>query len=321
MITKGEKILITGAGGFLGANLVRRLIKEKCEVHALVKKNSNPWRLVDVKNDITFQFVDLSDAKNLSIIVRSIQPRRVFHLATHGAYAAQKDLSQMIETNIIGTSNLLSALLTIPYVSFVNTGTSSEYGWKKKPMKESDVLEPTSLYAATKASSTLIAQVFAKIYHTSIVTLRPFSAYGPWEEPSRLVPTAMMAILKNSSIDLTPGNHRRDFIFVEDLIDAYLAASDASSKVSGMIFNIGTGKQYTNDQLVTTLMKISGKKIQVNKGKSPARMWDTSCWVADTAFANRLLHWKAKYSLSAGLKKTYLWFKKNGNKYYENDER
>jgi len=169
----------------------------------------------------------------------------------------------MIETNVRGTLNLLMASKNINYKMFINTGSSSEYGIKNKPMNEEDHLEPISFYAATKASTTFLCQVFAKEYQKPIATLRPFSVFGPYEEESRFIPTIIRAVIKNKPIKLTQGNQRRDFIYIDDIVDIYIKTLSHGKKLSRQILNMGTGTEHTNDEVVKMLFEITGKKVTI----------------------------------------------------------
>ena len=258
---------------------------------------------------VKIYYVDLLDENKLTETVNKINPVFIIHLATYINYRNQADVEQMIDINIKGTLNLLLASKNIDYDVFVNTGSSSEYGIKNNPMKETDILEPISFYAVTKSSATLLCKVFSKEYKKPIVTLRPFSAYGPYEEKDRFVPTIIKAITEGKTINLTPGKQRRDFIYIDDIIDAYLKTIKKGNKLSGEILNIGTGKEFTNDEVVDILFKVTNKKVPINKGSFPTRMWDNSHWVADISKTKKLLNWKPNNTLFEGLKKTYEWYK------------
>ena len=144
--------LITGAGGFIGACLMRRLVENNENVHILLKKATNAWRIQDIIHKVSVHISDLSDLQGLRKIMDDIKPDIIYHLATCGAYSYQNIPDAIINTNILGTWNLLKATSQINYELFVNTGSSSEYGFKKFSMKETDLLEPASYYAVTKSS-------------------------------------------------------------------------------------------------------------------------------------------------------------------------
>lgn len=305
-----KSVLITGATGFIGANLTRELVELGADVHIFTKATSDKWRIKDILNHITEHRCNLKNQNNIQKIVKKINPHIIYHLATHGSRPFQKNLNEIIKTNIIGTDNLLRALLDINYQCFVNTGTSSEYGLKDKPMKEADLLEPISIYAATKASTTLLCQVFAKLYKKPIITLRLFSVYGYYEHPNRLIPTAIISSLTGKPLKLTSGKQRHDFIFIDDVIETYLRVPFIKN-ISGEIINIGSGKQYSNEEVASKINKLSEKGLKIEKDKYLPRSWDTDYWVANIKKARKLLGWKPKFSFEQGLKKTISWFKEN----------
>lgn len=309
IITRSS-VLITGGAGFIGANLVNKLLDFKYNnVNLIVRESTVLWRLKTALPKIHLHKVDLLDMDNLKKTIEKVNPSIIFHLATYSAYRNQEAALEMIETNIKGTLNLLISSQDINYDIFVNTGSSSEYGIKEKPMKEDDLLKPVSFYAATKSSATLLCQAFSKEYKKPIVTLRPFSVYGPYEENDRFIPTIIKAIIENKPISLTPGRERRDFIYIADIIDIYIKTIKKGNKLSGEILNMGTGKEFTNDEVVDMLFKVANKKVQINKGSFPARLWDNSHWVSDISKTKKLLNWKPQNTLLDGLKKTYDWYK------------
>jgi len=304
-----KRVLITGGAGFIGANLIRKLLKLNYSVNLILRKSSNLWRIKNILNKVKIYKVDLLDKKQLTKIVVRINPDFIIHLATYSNYRKQTDAKEMIDINIKGTLNLLLASKDIDYKLFINTGSSSEYGIKNEPMKETDLLEPMSFYAATKASATFLCQIFAKEYQKPIVTLRPFSVFGPYEEKNRFIPTIIKAVIENKSIKLTPGNQRRDFIYVDDIVDIYIKSLSYGKKLSGQILNMGTGIEYANDEVVKALFKTTNKKVKIEKGAYPKRIWDTSHWIADMSKTKRVLNWKPKFTLGKGLRYTYNWFK------------
>ena len=301
-------IFVTGAAGFIGASMVRRLASEGYTVHVLVKPSSNLWRLRDVRSRITIHTTRITDKRALTILFKKLQPRAIYHFAAHGAYASQTDCQEMVRVNMMGTLTLLEASLEVAYNVFVNIGSSAEYGIKSKPMNEQELLEPQSVYAATKASGTLLSQVNALIYHKPIVTLRPFTVYGPYEEAFRFIPTVIRSILKGQTIKLTKKTLRHDYVYIDDMVDACLLALKGGSKLMGKICNVGTGVEYTNAQVVQALFRIAGKTTPIVEGGYDQRQWDNPHWVADISRAKRLLRWEAKTTLAWGLQKTYEWF-------------
>lgn len=308
-ILSRSRVLITGGAGFIGTNIINKLLNLGCKnINLIIKDSTNLARLTNVITKINLHKVDLLDKNKLHKVIRKINPSIIIHLATYSSYRDQEAASQMIETNITGTLNLLTASKDINYDIFINTGSSSEYGIKNEPMSEKDYLEPISFYAATKASATYLCQVFAREYKKPIVTLRPFSVYGPYEESKRFIPTIIRAVIKNEPIKLTSGAQRRDFIYIEDVVDIYIKTLSFGKKLSGQILNMGTGIEYTNSEVVQALFKVVNQKAKIENGSFPRRLWDTSHWIADISKIKKYLNWKPKFTLEEGLKKTYEWY-------------
>lgn len=301
--------LVTGGDGFIGSALVRRLLESHYSVHIITKRPTNFWRLRDILSDITLHEIALDDRGRLDALVNKIRPSQIFHLATHGAYPHQIDVDEIIRVNIQGTVNLLTASRDIAYTGFVYTGSSSEYGFKTKPHKETDILKPVDFYAATKASATLLCQVFAKQYSKPIVILRPFSVYGPREEPTRLVPSIISSLLNNRPIELTSAQARRDFVYIEDVVDALIMGATRARLHKGGVYNIGSGKQHTILAVVKELFRAVGKSVPIKRGALPTRKWETTYWVADVSRTKEELGWRSKVSLAEGLVQTYEWMK------------
>lgn len=309
---RNKTILVTGAAGFIGSHLTKKLIASNSKLHLFLRKSTNTWRIKDILPHVKLYTVSLQNQAELKKTVSKIRPQIIYHLAAYGNYSYEDKVSDIIKTNLIGTANLICALNEIQYEFFVNTGSSSEYGFKRKPMKESDILEPNSFYAATKAAGTFFCQVMARSHKKPIVTLRPFSVYGPFEEPRRFIPTLILNILAKKSINLTSGSTRHDFIFVNDVVDCYIKiAKKIKSLKYGEIFNVGTGKQYSNQEVVHILEKLFGRKVIIRKESYPNRNWDSDYWVSDISKTRKFLDWKPENNLTDGLKKTLKWFKQN----------
>lgn len=311
------KFLLTGSTGFIGSVLLRKLIDQKQEVHIILRKESKTWRINDILNKANIHYSDLTDVTELTNIIQNVKPNIIYHLATNGAYSYQKDANQIIETNILGTWNLLQACNTTSYDLFVNTGSSSEYGIKQYAMRETDIVEPTSYYAVTKCAQTLLCSHVAHQEHRPIVTIRPFSVYGPYEEPKRFIPTLMNALLFNKEMNLVSPDTARDQIYVDDMIDAYLKIDELIAN-PGEYFNIGTGIQSTIKNVVDTALKITNRTINLKWDTMEGRSWDTNNWVADISKARLKLKWIPKISLEQGLELTWKWFQKN-YKFYQDE--
>lgn len=313
-MNKKRNFLITGATGFVGACIVRRLLKEDQNVTILIRKEAKLWRIKDILDKVNVIYSDLSDVKTLDKIFQSVRPDVIYHLAANGAYSYQDDADQIIQTNIIGTWNLIKASLPYPYELFINTGSSSEYGFKNTSMKEDDLLEPASYYAVTKATQTLLSSFIAKSQGKPIITFRLFSVYGPYEEPTRFIPTLMKALLDKQDMKLVDPSIARDMIYVDDVIDAFFSI-DKLKKFAGETFNICTGNQSTIKSIVQEAIKVTGESTNFIWGGMKNRNWDTKSWVGSNKKMEKLTGWKVKTDLKTGLKKMWEWYRDNSSLY------
>jgi len=306
-----SKILITGATGFVGSNLTKKLVKRNYEVHILNEPNCDKKRLSEVLPKINQHTANLLEKEKLNNLIKEINPEIIFHLAAAGIFngisAPEKEL---IEVNFMGTINLINACNQIDYKCFVNTGSSSEYGPKDKPMKETDICQPTNLYAISKLAAVLYGNLTAKIKNKPIIGLRLFSPYGPFDNEKRLIPYVISKALKNEDILLADPNGTRDFIFIEDVVSAYLKSIDLASQFKGQIFNLGSGKQTFVSEIVKIISQITKTKSKIKWGQAKPRPWDTTNWQADISKISKSFIWKPEYSLKQGLEKTVLWFNK-----------
>jgi nucleoside-diphosphate-sugar epimerase len=195
----------------------------------------------------------------------------------------------------------------------VNTGSSAEYGPTRRALREADALRPGTVYGAAKAAATLLCSAIAQSSPHQIVTLRPFHVYGPFDDARRFVPTAIAAALHDRAISLVPGTFRRDFVFVSDVVDAYLAAGVRGRAPSGETFNLGSGTQHAMAHVVELLSSIVGRKIKIIRGAFPPRQWDRRDWMADITKTRRLLRWRPRYDLRRGLVATLAWAREEGD--------
>jgi UDP-glucose 4-epimerase len=304
-----KRIIVTGATGFVGANLTRRLVRDGHEVHLLIREECNPWRIKDIYPDVHLHKTDINDKELLTSIVGGIKPEWIFHIAVYGAYSWQTDLDQMIRTNIVGTVNLIEACLKTGFESFVNTGTSSEYGYKDHTPKETEFLEPNSNYAVTKASSTMFCRYISQSRRIHIPTLRLYSVYGPFEQPGRLIPTLAIESLAGKLPPLVKPEIGHDFVFIEDVINAYILAASIRGKELGAVYNVGTGVQTSIGDIVACVREIMNINADPEWGSMPNRDWDTKIWIADNQKIKTELGWCPEYTFNQGFCQMIKWLK------------
>ena len=305
-MTTGTRILVTGGSGFVGACLVRELIAEGHEVHLVLRGSSRPWRLAGIEGEYQAHEADLRDAAALRRAVDACRPEVIYHLAAYGVTRWQTLQAEILETNFQGTANLLEALSRHDYRALVHTGSSSEYGHQNRAMREDDRVEPRTAYAVSKAAATLLCQ--AEAYRgRKVSTVRIFSAYGPWEDPHRLVAYVVDCCRRGETPRVTNGTQPRDFIFVSDIVRLLQTATHCP-QAAGRILHAGSGRQVTVREMVQTIVDVCGRDpAHIGFGELPNHDDEPSNWVADIEQTTKLTGWRPMVGLRHGVEQTLAW--------------
>src|SRR3989344_3312744 len=259
MTQSKETILVTGAAGFIGSRLVRKLLEAKKHVCVFVRPSSDLSRMKDVISSVHVIQGDLSDGARLAAQINEVKPSGIFHLAASNiASGVTESDEKLITTNIQGMVNLVRAVESIDYRFFIQAGTFLEYGAKGRPVRETEVCEPQELYSITKLAATLYGQGTARIRKKPIVSLRVFTPYGPGTQEKRFLYEVITRALKNEDIRATAPTTSRDFIYVDDLIALLLEASERAGEYGGEIFNAGGGRAVTFKEVIEYVLRATG---------------------------------------------------------------
>ena len=218
----------------------------------------------------------------------------------------------MVRVNIEGTIGLVEACLRSGFEAFVNTGSSSEYGFKDHAPGETEWLEPNSHYAVTKAAATLFCRYTAISRTVPLVTLRLYSVYGPYEEPRRLMPTLVVRGLEGELPPLADPDIARDYVYVDDVSEAYCLTASRPGQPPGAVYNVGTGVQTSLREVVQAARRVLGIAAEPVWGSLAARGWDTAVWVADNRAIRDALGWRPRVSLDDGFRQLVRWFRDDG---------
>ena len=299
------KILITGAAGFIGANLTRKLIKTENEINILIKETSDLWRINDIISNCNVHKTDLKKVDDVKNIVKKINPELVYHCAGHGIYHSQKDSAEIFSTNILGTFNLLAALNESNNLRrLVNLGSFFEYS-----------TNPIDPYIISKITQTKLVEHFFKEKKLPVITLRLFTPYGKFDSPGRLICDLMMALIRNKPLEILSKHTKRDFIYIDDVITALETASQQLD-IDGEIIDIGTGNEISVEEIVNTSNRLSDNELVINWNDTKQRDVDI---LDENIFLGRQqtqkLNWKPSTSLENGLQRTIEWYKENMNLY------
>jgi dolichol-phosphate mannosyltransferase len=304
---RASTALVTGSAGFVGANLVRRLLAEGARVSAAVRPGAERWRLKGLSGDLELVDLDLRDAAATRREVERLKPECVFHLAAHGAYSWQTEPRAILETNVLGTSALLEACASAGVQAVVNAGSSSEYGFKDHPPAEDEALEPNSVYAVAKAAATHLCLNAAGRSDLRTVTLRLYSIYGPFEEPGRLIPRLIACGLEGRLPPLANPRTARDFVYVDDAIDAFLLAAGPGVGEGGAVYNVGSGHQTSLEEVVAVARAALEIDHEPRWSSGEQRTWDTDVWIADPRRIGEALGWRPRHGLAEGFAETVEW--------------
>jgi NAD dependent epimerase/dehydratase len=314
-----SKILITGAGGFIGSHLTEELVRQGEEVRAFVRYNSRNERGLledlpkEIQNQIEVAPGDLKDPDGVKKALKGCS--KVFHLgaliAIPYSYIHPFDF---IQTNVLGLAHLLNACLeerTMERV--IHTSTSEVYGTAQYiPIDEKHPLQAQSPYAASKIAADKLAESYYLSFGLPIATLRPFNTFGPRQSLRAIIPTIISQAIGDKKIRLGNTQPRRDFLFVKDTVRGFIQLGKCEG-AAGKVVNIGTGTDISIEELVKKILGLLGKQgeIEVEDRRIRPEKSEVMQLLSDTRLAQKLFQWTPRYTLEAGLRETIEWYQKN----------
>jgi NAD dependent epimerase/dehydratase len=319
-----KKVLITGAGGFIGSHLVEECLKRNLEVAAFVRYNSgNTWGWLDdsaIKNEIEIIRGDIRDFDSVNRAVRGFDT--IFHLAALIGipYSYHSPLAY-IKTNIEGTYNILEAA-RINNVSNINiTSTSETYGSAQFiPISEDHPMVGQSPYAATKIAADQLAISYFRSFGLPVKIVRPFNTYGPRQSARAIIPTVISQILSGKrNLNLGNLNPTRDLNYVKDTVNGFLAIA-STEEFNGEIVNIGSGLEISMKDMVFLIARLLNVDVTISKDEIRTRPSNSEVerLCCDNSKITRIAKWDTKYDLSTGLLETIKWIEDNLGKYKTN---
>ena len=314
-----KNVLITGSEGFIGSHIVQRFLKKKYKVRAFVYYNSfnNIGWLSSLDKDelkkINIHFGDVRDEKNVMAAFKNID--YVIHLAALiGIPYSYNSPKSYIETNVLGTYNVLESSLKKKIKRLLVTSTSEVYGSAKKiPIDENHVLQSQSPYAATKIAADKLTESYCKSFDLNATIVRPFNTYGPRQSNRAIIPTIITQILNKNSLKIGSLTPKRDFNYVENVAETFEKIL-VSSKLKGEEVNISSGKSISIRDLIYQISRLLKKdiKIKVDKSRIRPKNSEVNNLQGSSKKLDRIIKTK-KISLNEGLKKTIDWFKNKEN--------
>jgi dTDP-glucose 4,6-dehydratase len=306
-----KKLLVTGGAGFIGSEFVRQAVKQDYAVTVIDKLSyaGDLERVRAVEQDIVFHGIDIADREAVEQIFKSREPDIVIHWAAESHVDRSiADPSPFFDTNIKGTLVLLDAARQFGTKRFINVSTDEVYGelGGEGQFHETSPLNPNSPYSVSKASADMLGRAYYRTYGVPVITVRPSNNYGPWQYPEKLIPVVIYKALQNKRVPVyAKGENVREWLFVADCVEAVFRI--IQNGVTGDIYNIGSGEEKRNIDIVKMILQILGKteeQIEFVKDRpghdfryslNSSKIWTE-------------LGWKARVSFREGIEKTVTWY-------------
>ena len=313
---KNQTVLVTGAGGFIGSQLVESLLTEGARVRAFVRYNSRgdpgllrllppelAGRLEVISGDLRDQRAIYEAARDCGL---------VFHLgALISIPYSYRHPYEVAEVNFMGTLNVLMACRDLGIPRLIHTSTSEVYGTARRaPIDEEHPLQGQSPYSASKIGADKMAESFYCAYNLPVVTVRPFNTFGPRQSARAVIPTIITQALAHNTIHLGNLDTTRDFTFVSDTVAGFMAAA-ATLGAEGGVFNLGTGQEIRIGDVAERIARKVGKSVQIEVDAHRLRPEKSEVLrlISDNRLAREKLGWSPQVSLDEGLERTIAWIR------------
>ncbi len=317
-----SKVLVTGAGGFIGSHLCEICMTEGAEVRAFVHYNSrSDWGMLEDLDKKSLKSIEVvsGDLRDCGAVRKAVRGcHRVFHLgALVGIPYSYMSPEDVIQTNVLGSLHVLQAALESGIDRLVQTSTSEVYGNAEYvPMDEKHPLNPQSPYAASKVGSDKLAESYYRAYGLPVVIVRPFNTYGPRQSPRAVIPAIIIQALKSNRIRLGSLEPRRDLTFVRDMVKGFIAAS-AAPKIEGETIQLGSQQEHSVSDLAEFIGSILNKQLKTvtDAERRRPKTSEVERLFASNLRARERLHWQPEVALRDGLEETINWFRKRTDRY------
>ncbi len=306
-----NKILVTGASGFIGKHLIKKLLSNKYEVACVDLRYDNGFNN-SFDSSVRFYSGNLLDKDFISLCIKEFAPHYIFHLA--GSKSRSNNLPEFkssYDVNYLGTLNLFEACIGRKELKLMTLiGTVEEYGRSFSPFKEDNYELPVSSYGLSKLSATKLSLIFNSEFNIPALILRPSIAYGPGQGEDMFLPALINALLKSKSFKMTQGHQMRDFVFIDDLVQAMIRGIEKND-VAGNIINIAAGKSVRLKDVAMQISNLTGNAECLEFGAIPYRSSEIMDYAVNIDKSYEILNWKPETSLDKGLFKTVEYYKEH----------
>lgn len=308
----GRNVLVTGATGLVGGHLTEKLIDLGANVH-ITYRSHNPRSYFSRKNlsaKVVSAICDIKDFNRVFDIVSKYEIEYIFHVAAQPiVYTAYGNPHETLESNIMGTVNVLEAARLLPRTKGVVVASSDKaYGKKCDNAVETEPMAGDHPYDVSKSCTDLIARMYAQTYDLPVAVSRFGNIYGPGDMNfNRIVPGIMKAILKNETLEIrSDGKFIRDYVYVKDVADGYVALMENMDKAKGEAFNFSTGYNFSVVEMIKKVEKILNKKckhkiLNIQKNEIPKQSLSFEK-------AEKVLGWKSRHTFEEGIVETFNWY-------------
>lgn len=308
------KLLITGGAGFIGSEFTRQAVKRGYDTLVVdsLTYAGDMKRLGAVKEKIRFYKIDITDRKGLENVLKKERPEVVIHFAAE-SHVDRSILNPkaFLETNIMGTFNLLELAKDYSIKRFINVSTDEVYGdlGETGYFTEDSPLRPNSPYSASKASQDMLGRSYWRTYKLPVITVRPSNNYGPWQYPEKFLPVIIMKAIKEEKIPVYgDGRNVREWLYVEDCADAIFGVLERGRP--GEVYNIGSGEERRNIDVVREVLRLLGKKEELIEFVKDRPGHDFRYSMKINKIINEI-GWRPKTDFNEGLEKTVRWYLEN----------
>lgn len=309
-----EKLLITGGAGFIGSEFVRSGVRKGYAIVVVDKLTyaGDMERLRGVEKAITFYRTDITNRDSLEDIFKAEKPGTVVHFAAESHVDRSiADASPFLDTNIKGTHALLDVSRHYGVKNFINISTDEVYGDLKEEGQfyETTSLNPSSPYSVSKAAADMLGRAYHRTYGLPVITIRPSNNYGPWQYPEKLIPVVILKAIRNEKIPVySTGQNVREWLYISDCVDALFLILEKGR--AGEIYNVGSGEEKRNIDVVKTILQILGKPDDLIEFVKD-RLGHDFRYSLNTGKISEQLGWKSKTQFSDGIDKTVKWYRDN----------